>query len=228
MIADIKQVVKNCEICQLSKISTNIKTPLHPLPVPNRPFALVSLDHEKLSRKTEQNNTFILTFICHFSNYVIFAPVPDETAYTTALFFVKEVIARHGRPEILLSDKGSGFMSVFFQTISKLLGVRHRTSAVHSSKTNGLAENAIKRLNQLIMVYSNDEIDDRQIELILPIIKLSLRATPITNLGVSPYDILHWVPMITPVPCEHNIPVFYSSDAQSYAKWLKTAVAELH
>jgi len=70
-----------------------------------------------------------LLFVCHFSKFVHFIPVPDETAYTTAKFFVSEIIATYGKVDYLLSDKGPGHISLFFATVSKILGIKHKTSA---------------------------------------------------------------------------------------------------
>ena len=161
LILDIKNFVRCCPVCQTSKVSTRPPvSPLNPLPTPVRPFQFWSFDHRKLARTTNDGNNYVLAFICHFSNYVIFAPVPDECAYTTARIFVKEVLARHGQPELVLSDKAPGYMSLFFATVAKILGVRHRTSAAQCSRTNGLAEQAIKRLNEGLKRSASSDVDD--------------------------------------------------------------------
>ena len=229
MLKDIMNVVKHCDICQCSKIVTNRSiSPLNPIPTPIKPFQCVAMDHRALTRKTEMGNTHVLTFICHFSGYIIYVPVSDETAFTSAQAFVKEVVARHGICDILISDKGAGFMSIFFDTVAKLLNIRHRTSAVQSSRTNGMAEMAIKKLNQGLKLYSSDDIDDTRIELILPLIEMGVRASPLSNIKISPFEILHGVPMNLPIPINQDIPNFASRDAESYARWLKNALRLLH
>ena len=99
MMKDISEVLKQCHICQCSKLVTHPPvSPMHPLPVPQRPGQMWAFDHKVLSRKTEAGNAYILVFVDHFSGYCIFSPVPDQTAFTTALTFVREVIARWGPP----------------------------------------------------------------------------------------------------------------------------------
>ena len=229
ILIDIKNAVKTCDICQRSKILTNpVKAPLHPLPIPSRPGQMISFDHKVLTRKTDEGNTHILAFICHFSGYVTYVAVPDETAYTTARVFVREIVARTGPPEIILSDRGQGYMSKYFATVAKMLGIRHRTSAARASRTNGYAEQAIKRLNAGLKLYSTEEVDDRKIELILPIIEYSLRASAASNAKVSPFEICHGFPMPIPSSIDLSIPSFCSTDAESYAKWLKNSIKLLH
>jgi len=229
MIHDIKQYVKTCSICQCSKIPTKPrKSPLHPIPIPNRPFALWSFDHKKLVRTTEEGNNFILVFIDHFSSYVVFKAVKDESAYTTARVFVSEIVAHFGIPKAVISDKAAGFMSIFFNTISRILGVNHRTSAVQSSRTNGSAERAIQCLNASLRLYATPDIDDRNVELILPIAEYALRSIAPKHAKISPFEICYGFPMPVPAPFQHEIPSFISSDAESYAHWLKNALSILH
>jgi len=189
---------------------------------------MISFDHKVLTRKTDEGNTHILAFICHFSGYVTYVAVPDETAYTTARVFVREIVARTGPPELILSDKGQGYMSKYFATVAKMLGIRHRTSAAKASRTNGYAEQCIKRLNAGLRLYSTEEVDDTKIELILPIIEYSLRASAASNMKVSPFEICHGFPMPIPTSIDLTIPSFCSTDAESYAKWLKNSIKLLH
>ena len=164
MLIDIKNETRTCDICQRSKILTNpAKAPLRPLPVPCRPGQMISFDHKTLSRTTDE------AFICYFSGFVTYVAVPDETAYTTANVFVREIIARTGPPDLISSDKGQGYMSKFFAIIANMLGIRHRTSAARASRRNGYAEQCIKRLNAGLRLHSTDAIDDTKIELILPL-----------------------------------------------------------
>ena len=130
---------RNCDICQKSKIMTNPRVAsLTPIPVPTRPFSFWSMDHKILPRTTAQGNKFILAFVCHFSQWIRFVPCAYESAFTTAKIFVFEIIANFGRVDYLLSDRGSGHMSQFFATVSKILGVKHKTSAAMAKRTNGI------------------------------------------------------------------------------------------
>ena len=73
-----------------------------------------------------------------------------------------------------------------------------------SSRTNGYAEQAIKRLNQGVIRYSTPEIDDRDIELLLPLIQMGILATTNELTKIYPYEILHGFPMPLPCPITHH------------------------
>ena len=142
----------------------------------------ISFDHKRFTRVTNEGNAYVLAFICHFSGYVVYAAVPDESALTTTKTLMKFIIGPFGSPRGILSDKGSGYISTFFEYISNLLGITHKTSAAMASRTNGHAEQSIKRLNE-------PEIDDRDIEQLLPIIQMSILATTneITKISLMRY-----------------------------------------
>jgi len=82
-------------------------------------------------------------------------------------------------------------MSAFFATVRKILGIKHQTSAALAKRTNGVIERQIKALNQSLKIYSGPEADGKQIESILPLIELSLRASANSDTKLSPFFILH-------------------------------------
>jgi len=229
MAVDASKISKYCDVCQRSKILTNPnKAPLHPLPVPTRPYELISFDHKVLTRKTSENNTHLLIFVDHFSGEIKICPVPSETAYDTAKVFVREIICRWSCPSQILSDKAPGFMSKLFETISKLLGLTHRFSAALAKRTNGKAEAAIKKVNNGLRLYSTPDLDDRYIELIIPLIELSLNASADAVTKLSPFKICHGFDMKLPTMNIVDIPEFVSKDANNYVKWLQNSIKLLH
>jgi len=50
-------------------------------------------------------------------------------------------------------------MSLFFATVSKTLGIKHKTSASLAKRTNGLVERQIKELNRGLKIYCGPESD---------------------------------------------------------------------
>jgi len=183
------------------------------------------MDHKTLARQTAQGNKFILAFVNHFSQWVRFIACPDKTTYTSAKIFVSEIIANFSRCDYLLSDKGSEYMSLFFATVSKILSVKHKTSAAMAKRTNGMAERMIKALNQGLKLYSNPDSDDRFLKTQLPLIELGLHANANTDSKLSPFFILHGFDMALPLRSDIAIPdTFHSREAQQYAQWLKNSI----
>jgi len=123
---DLKNYAQTCPTCNCSKRNFAFKaTPLNPLPVVTQPAQCWHIDHKPLTRKTTQGNVAILVFVCAFSNWPILRTVKDMSAKTTADTFFKEVIASHGVPAAIMTDRGSAFSSAFFTHLADLLHIKH-------------------------------------------------------------------------------------------------------
>ena len=223
---DVREFCLSCDTCLRSKRNYSHKvSPLHPFEVAQYPFQIFHMDHKILSRKTHSNNTALLVFIDAFSNFSIIRPVPDTSALTLARVFVESVISLCGIPEILISDRGSAFTAAFFKEVTRILGITHRTSAVQAPRTNGLAENVIGRISQMLKVYATNDLE---IESVIPILEMSLRANAHTRLGVSPFEIIHGFPMRVSAPAEINPSPSFTGEPLTYLRWLQKELKDLH
>ncbi|ETW98407.1 MAG: hypothetical protein ETSY2_42860, partial [Candidatus Entotheonella gemina] len=63
---------------------------------------------------------------------------------------MRETFSTHGLPEILVTDNGTVFTSVEFETFLSRNGIRHITSAPYHPATNGLAERAVQTFKTAI------------------------------------------------------------------------------
>ena len=226
LFQDIKDFCTSCDNCLRSKRNYTRKlAPLHPLEVPDRPFQIWHLDHKVLTRKTNKGNIGILCIIDAFSNYPILRAVPDFTAFTTAKIFVEEVVSKFGFMEVLITDKGAAFVGQFFTHLTKLLNITHRTSAARTPRTNGLAEQLVQKVSQMLKQYAPDDL---HLEDSLPLIEMSLRAWAHTRLGLTPFEILYAQPMRIAAPLEVRNPLPSTGDAFIYYKWLKEQLQNIH
>ena len=132
----------------------------------------ISFDHKRLTRVTNEGNAYVLAFICHFSGYVVYAAVPDELALTTAKTFWKYIIGPFRSPRVILSDKGSRYMSTFLRIY--LIYWAQLIKHLQQWPQEPMCMQSIKRLKEGLIRYSTPEIDDRDIEQILPIIQMSI------------------------------------------------------
>ena len=67
-------------------------------------------------------------------------PSPNQKAETIARLLVERVIARHGVPEQLLSDRRTNFLSEVIQEVCTLLGVEKVNTSGYHPQTDGLIE----------------------------------------------------------------------------------------
>jgi len=96
----------------------------------------------------------------------------------------------------LNSDKGSAFVSLFFKSVCKLLGVRLITSASQISTSNGLAESLVKATKQGITIFADNDV---QLRAAIPLIELSLRSQPSTVTKLSPFEVVMGRKMYLPI-----------------------------
>ncbi|CAI7764841.1 unnamed protein product [Closterium sp. NIES-53] len=113
MAADVQQFVTSCDTCQRMKSSKHKKTGLlQPLPVPEQPWQVVSLDFITGLPSTSRGHDSILVVIDNFSKMGHFIPTnATATAEATARLFFDRIITIHGIPATLISDRDPKFTS---------------------------------------------------------------------------------------------------------------------
>ncbi|MFN9108612.1 MAG: transposase family protein [Bacteroidota bacterium] len=82
--------------------------------------------------KTSNGNEYILVAVDHFSRWPELIATKDTTAETVATHLIDTVIARHGCPKRILSDRGAQFTSSLVKRLSERLLIKKiETSAYH-------------------------------------------------------------------------------------------------
>ena len=76
-------------------------------------------------------------------------PVSSTTSSST-IEVLRDLFARTGIPEQIVSDNGAQFVSEEFQALVRSNGIRHITSAPYRPATNGLAERAVQTFKQAL------------------------------------------------------------------------------
>ena len=206
----IKDYVGGCDICQRSK-SSNHKPYglLQPLPVPDRPWASISVDF--ITQLPESRGyTAICVFVDRFTKMAHFAPTTDEIdAAGTVQLFLERVFAAHGLPDDVVSDRGVTFTSHFTKAVFKALNIEQNLSTAFHPRTDGQTE----RVNAVLEQYLRCYIDYQQTDwsTLLPIAEFAYnnathsttKTTPFfANLGYHPKFSVT-IPRIT----KDNVPV---------------------
>ena len=98
----------------------------------------------------------ILVMVNWLTKQVIFIPAHNTImSVDLARLFVLHVFSKHGIPSHVTSDRGSEFVSNFFQLLGTALDMRlHFTSGYHS-KGDGQTKHTNQTLEQYLHIYCN-------------------------------------------------------------------------
>ncbi|XP_055605136.1 uncharacterized protein K02A2.6-like [Uranotaenia lowii] len=141
MSAQIRDSVAACSIC--AKFASSQVAP----PMQTHPFQLISLD-VFFADYQGQKRKFLVT-VDHYSDFFEVNLLKDLTPGST-ITACKSNFARHGRPQVVLSDNGTNFYSREWGAFTKEWDFKHTTSAPNHQQANGKAEAAVKIAKHLL------------------------------------------------------------------------------
>ena len=201
MSSEIRQFVETCDACASYCAKQSPET-LHLSPVPSRPFEKVGTD---LFSVREKNYLITVDYYSHFFEIDY---LPDISA-TTVITKLKHHFARHGIPDVVVSDCGTQFTSDIFRKFSREWHFAHEKSSPGNSKANGAAEATVKIAKNL-MIKCAKAREDPYIGL------LNLRNTPTEGLRTSPAQMIFGRRTKTLIPTNSNRLISTTSHGSDY------------
>ena len=115
-----------------------------PLAVPDQPWAKVGADLFELQGQ------HYLIFVDYYSIFFELARLGSNTSATCGIDAVRSQLARHGSPEVLVSNNGPQFSGGEFRTFTQLWDIEHVTSRPRYTQSNGQAERTIGTVKNLM------------------------------------------------------------------------------
>ena len=189
MSQDVRQFVRNCDICGRTKAWREQKKGLlKPLPVPNRVWQDVSMDF--ITDLPESNGcTNVLVIVDRLSKGVILEGLKDLNAEAVAWTIVRTLIAKHGFPRTIVSDRGSQFVNGMWERVCSLTGVQRLLSTAYHPETDGSTERTNSIVEAYIRAYTS--YDQKDWYKLLPLAELAINSRTPTSTGVSPFFLSH-------------------------------------
>lgn len=119
-----EKYVSSCPICIQNKSSRNRAWGLlKPLPVPDRPWKMISMDFI-VELPCSEGCSAIFVVVDRLTKMAHFLPLRGTpSAIETARIFVKEIIRLHGVPVNIVSDRGVQFTSRFWRALCEALKI---------------------------------------------------------------------------------------------------------
>lgn len=158
---DCKNYVESCTTCARSKNSrTRAWGLLKPLPVPERPWKMISMDFIVELPQAEGFST-IFVVVDRLTKMAHFLPMKGTpSAMETARVFIKEIVRLHGVPANIISDRGVQFTSRFWKALCDSLEIELALSSAYHPQINGQTERTNQTLEQYLRCFSSFSQDD--------------------------------------------------------------------
>ena len=173
---EIETCVRSCQACQETR-NLPAKAPLHPWAWPTGPWERIHVDYAG----PVQGKMLLIVVDAH-SKW----PEAQSMSTTTATHTIKalrEMFARYGIPQQLVSDNGPQFISEQFAEFMAVNGIKHIRTAPYHPSSNGAAERLVQTIKRGIRTGLKSGISvDQALQAVL----LRLRTMPHSTTGVAP------------------------------------------
>ncbi|WVZ72599.1 hypothetical protein U9M48_021032 [Paspalum notatum var. saurae] len=140
-----REIAKNVSECHRDHLKP--AGMLHPLNIPAWKWEDIHMDFVVGLPRTQKGYDSIWVIIDRFTKSAHFLPV--KTVYranTYAELYIAKIVSLHGVPRTITSDRGSVFVSRFWEQLQNALG----TKLIHSSAYHPQTSGQVERVNQIV------------------------------------------------------------------------------
>lgn len=189
MRGEVENYVKSCHSCQIHKRP------------PGKPFGVMkSLRTSELFERlhidiigpkpvTHSGNMWIITAVDAFSKWAITRAVPETSTEQVLNFLLEDIVAKHGPPKAIFSDRGAQFTSALMGHIEKFFDIKRQLTAPYHPQGNGACERFNGTIQRMLKHYvtSNQKNWDKA----LTWATYAYNTTPHETTTFTPYEILY-------------------------------------
>ena len=161
LMKNVQHYIKNCKTCIRDKATRHQPYSKMQSPdAPTYPWEWITVDFIT-QLPPAQNYNSITVIMDRLTKYIHL--VPSKGTMTTAdmaQIFLKHVITNHGMPQKITLDRDKLFMSKFWETLTKLMGIDHQLTTAYHLQANGQTEWMNQTIEQYLQHYISYEQDD--------------------------------------------------------------------
>lgn len=185
MRMDIKNYVRKCEICQLTKYpNITLRSEMGKQKEPSRPWEMISVDLIGPLPRSKKGNNFILVIIDVFTKFTLLHPINKPTSNKVIQFLEEQVFLMYGVPFVAIQDNGSQFISKKYKKLLADYEIRPWFIATYHPQAN-----SVERMNRSVKtaIRAYVSTDHREWDLQLPQIGCALRTALHESTKFTPY-----------------------------------------
>lgn len=199
MKRDIVKYVEQCLTClQVKAEHQKPYGKIQPLDIPVWKWEHITMDLVTKLPKTVRKHDAIWVIVDRLTKSALFLPIQETFSIEKlADLYMKEVVARHGVPITIVSDRDGRFTSRFWNKFQGELGTRLNLSTAYHPQTDGQSERTIQTLEDMLRACAIDfggNWDDH-----LPLVEFSYNNSYQSSIGMPPYEMLYGRKCRTPI-----------------------------
>ncbi|GJV83724.1 putative reverse transcriptase domain-containing protein [Tanacetum coccineum] len=190
MKRDIAEYVSRCLTC--SKIKAEHQKPsgfLQQPEIPEWKWEKITMDFVTKLPKSSSGHDTIWVVVDRLTKSAHFLPIRED--YKTeklAKIYTNEIVARHGVPVSIISDRDGRFTSHLWQAFQKALGTRLDMSTAYHPQTDGQSERTIQTLEDMLRACVMDFGGSWDTH--LPLIEFSYNNSYHMSIKCAPFEAL--------------------------------------
>ncbi|GJY06718.1 reverse transcriptase domain-containing protein [Tanacetum coccineum] len=143
----------------------------------------------KLPRTSSRHDT-IWVIVDRLTKSAHFLPMrEDYKMERLARFYLNEIVARHGMPILIISNRNSRFTLRFWQSMQEALGTRLDMSTTYHPQTDGQSEHAIQTLEDILRACVLDFKGSWDVY--LPLVEFSYNNSYHFSMRCAPFEALY-------------------------------------
>ncbi|KAJ9557756.1 hypothetical protein OSB04_012370 [Centaurea solstitialis] len=191
MKVDIGRYVEKCITClQVKAEHQKPYGSLQPLEVPVWKWEELTMDLVTKLPKTSRQHDSIWVIVDRLTKSAHFLPVRESYSMEKwAQLYIDEIIARHGVPVKVISDRDSRFTSKFWKSMQRELGTRVALSTAYHPQTDGQSERTIQTLEDMLRACILEFGGTWDIH--LPLVEFSYNNSYHSSIKMAPFEALY-------------------------------------
>ena len=186
---DVRSFVDSCPVCQVEKSDHTLsRGQLQSTEIPTEKWHDVSIDFvTDLPESGGGINAIMvvvdkatrMTHLIHCSKSI--------SASQTANLYMRYVAKLHGIPRCVYTDRGTQFVSRFWNELWKLMGTQLKYSTAYHPQTQGVVERMNSVIGQMLRCTIHELGEPRNWKNLLPTIELAINSSPNRSTGYTPF-----------------------------------------
>ncbi|KAI3810829.1 hypothetical protein L1987_20451 [Smallanthus sonchifolius] len=191
MKGDIATYVSKCLTC--SKVKAEHQKPSGLLQQPEIPqwkWEQISMDFITKLPKTSSGYDTIWVIVDCLTKSAHFLPIKEtDKTEKLAKLYIKEIVARHGVPISIISDRDSRFVSRIWKSLQEAMDTRLDMSTAYHPQTDGQSERTIQTLEDMLRACVIDFGGNWDTH--LPLAEFSYNNSYHTSIKAAPFEALY-------------------------------------